>query len=168
MIKPITDYTNRVRKLAVQAQIYSTIKRKTFVGLCGPNVIEYLNKIDYKRFRRITLYETDILVFNKIVQKLGKKYPTVTVYNESINSHLGRTKAFYDLDYCRSLLSYRTILTKISKIEEFSVTFAVRPISEEATLKLFRSYIGHDAFRHYSYKDGMQMMTISVSKRLWG
>lgn len=163
----IENYTERQRKLSEQAKVYSKIKSKTFVGLCGPNVIEYLNKIDYKKFKRITLYEIDIIVYKQIIQKLGKNYPTVTIYNESINKHLGRIKAFYDLDYCRTLGSVREYLPKIVKIEEFSITMSRRNFKGDE-IKIFRSYLGHDAFVHYPYRDGGPMLMFHVSKRLWG
>lgn len=162
----IDNYPERERKLQVQKQIYPNIFNKTFIGLCGPNVIEYLEKIEYTRFKRVTLYETDKVIYNKIVKILGNKYPTVRVFNDNINKHLGRTKAFYDLDYCKSFEDIRHLMPKIAKIEAFVLTVSFRPCG--FPFRAFMSYLGHNAFRHYTYRDGCPMITVSVSKRLWG
>lgn len=160
----ITDYTKRKRKLEIQKNIYPNITKKTFVGLCGPNVIAYLNKIDYKRFRRITLYENDPLVYSKIIKDLGDKYPTVTVYLDSINLHLGRIKAFYDLDYCKSFEDIRGFIPKIARIEDFSMTVSLRPYG--FPFSVFTSYLGHSNYRHFTYRDGNPMITILVNKNI--
>jgi len=159
----VTDYTDRVNKLRVQSQVFNTITKKTFIGLCGPNVVEYLDKIDYKRFKRVTLYEIDVEIYNKIVKDLGNKYPTVRVFNESITKHLGRTKAFYDLDFCKSFEDIRQFMPKIAKIEEFALTVSYRPYG--FPFKAFAVYMGHNGFIHYGYRDGMPMIIISVSKK---
>ena len=115
----IENYTERAKKLSVQKEIYSLIPNKTtFIGLCGPNPIEYLEKIDYRRFVNVIFYETNLKIYNSIIEQLGSDYPSVKVYNKSINSKLGRTKAFYDLDYCRTLNDVRIHLDKISKIAD--------------------------------------------------
>lgn len=166
MNKPITNYTNRARKLAVQKEIYDNITKKTFVGLSGPNVIQYLDKINYKRFKRVTLYEKNKRVFTRISNLLGKKYPTVKVVNKDINLYLGRTKAFYDLDYCKSFEDIRRYLPKICKIEEFSMTLSIRKVGYPP-FKVIASHLGHSAFKHYPYRDGNPMITISISKTNW-
>lgn len=161
----INDYSDRERKLQVQKQIFPTITKKTFIGLCGPNVVEYLEKIEYQRFKRVTLYETNKTIYNKIVKALGKKYPKVRVFNDNINNHLGRTKAFYDLDYCKSFEDIRDLMPKIVKIEEFVLTVSYRPFG--FPFGAFRSYLGHNAFRHWGYRDGNPMISLSISKQKW-
>lgn len=163
----ITNYTKRLKKKITQKEVYKNISKQTFVGLCGPNVIQYLNKIDYKRFRRITLYEENYYIYRRIVQTLGCDYPTVKILNKNINNHLGRIKAFYDLDYCKTLLDTRKFLDKISKIEEFSITFCLRNCSVQTTLRIFSSHLKHQHFRHWIYRDGSPMITILVSKKLF-
>lgn len=162
----ITDYTKRKRKLEIQKNIYPNITKKTFVGLCGPSVIAYLNKIDYKRFRRITLYENDPSVYSKIIKDLGDKYPTVTVHLDSINLHLGRTKAFYDLDYCKSFKDVRAFMPKIAKIEEFSLTVSTRGKGCSFPFAAFSAYLGHENYVHYTYADGNPMITILANKNI--
>jgi hypothetical protein len=161
----VTNYTDRKRKLEVQKEIYSTITKKTFVGLCGPNIIEYLNKIDYKRFHKITLYEINKSLYNKLKVDLGDNYPTVKLINDSINKHLGKTKAFYDLDYCKSFEDIRAFMPKIAKIEEFSITISYRPYG--FSFGAFAAYLGHSAYKHFGYRDGNPMLTILINKKLY-
>lgn len=160
----ITDYTKRKRKLEVQKEIYSNITRKTFIGLCGPNVTAYLNKINYKRFKKVILYENDPAVYSKLVKDLSDKYPNVKLVFDSINKHLGRTKAFYDLDYCKSFEDIRAFIPKIARIEDFSMTVSLRPYG--FPFSVFTSYLGHSNYKHFTYRDGNPMITILVNKNI--
>jgi hypothetical protein len=161
----LTSYKKRPGKIIVQRAIYSTITRSVFVGLCGPDILEYLDKIEYKRFKKVILYEQDTKVYLKIKKKLTSIHSNVELYNDDINNNLGKTEAFYDLDYCCNFKSIRKYMLKIAKIKEFSITVSVRKYS--FPYKAFESYLGHSYFRHYTYRDGMPMTIISVSKRLW-
>lgn len=160
----ITDYTKRKRKLEVQKEIYSNITKKTFIGLCGPNVIAYLNKINYKRFKKVILYENNTVIYSKLVKDLGDKYPNVRLVNDNINKHLGRTKAFYDLDYCKSFEDIRAFIPKIARIEDFSMTVSLRPYG--FPFSVFTSYLGHSNYKHFTYRDGNPMVTILVNKNI--
>lgn len=160
----VTDYTKRVKKLAAQSRIFPLIKEKNFVGLCGPNVIEYLEKIDYKRYQKVILVEYDRKVYDKI-KHLVIHIPNVRLLCDNVGNHLHYKNTFYDLDFCATIKQIRDLLPKIGKLKEFSITLCVRKFSYTTTETLLAFYLQHQKYAHIPYKDGAPMVTFLISHK---
>lgn len=148
------DYDKKLLKRKWQEKFFKLIKtRQRFVGLCGPNSKGYLKLINSLKFQIILLYDKDIENLKAVAPQNN-----LIKFNKDINNNLNK-KAFYDLDYCCCISKIEMYLSKIMKIEEFTLTVALRPISEEKTLSILQSYNRNFLYRVYR-EGGCPMMIL--------
>lgn len=154
------NYNKKLLKRKYQEKFFSQVKNKNcFIGLCGTNPEGYLRIIKKCRFKKTILFDIE----QKNLQKLTPITADLWLYNEDINNNLDQTGSFYDLDYCCCINTIQKYLSKIMKIKEFTLTLALRPISEEKTLKILNSYGRNFMYRVYR-EGGTPMMILYFSK----
>jgi hypothetical protein len=153
------DYNKKSKKRQHQLTLFKkAINKDNFIGLCGPTPKGYLRQIKTAGFKNAILVDNDSVYLNQNIQvfrdfnkKLG-----VSAQCGDINKMLNKN-AFYDLDYCNSIMKLSPVLDKIMKIKEFCLTVALRPISEEKTLGILNKYNRTFLPRVYR-EDGIPMM----------
>ena len=148
------NYNKKLLKRKWQEKFFKLVKnRYRFIGLCGPNSKGYLKLINKLKFQTILLYDKDVSNL-----KLVPRQNNLIRFNEDINNHLDRN-AFYDLDYCCNISTIKKYLPKIMSIKEFTITLALRSISEEKTLDILCKYKRNFLYRVYVEK-GCPMMIL--------
>lgn len=147
------SYKNSVMKREVQSYIYDRVQNPNIKGLGGPNAKDYERILKEKGFRNITLYENNKDVFEALL----KDPPYCKLEYDDILNHL-KTKSFYDLDFCCSVLSVRDYLPEIAKIPQYSMTLSLRPIGIQRTLDIVKEY--EKRFTYVIYKDTSPMIVI--------
>lgn len=118
------------------------------VGLAGPNINEYLDWCSSHGFINPVIYENDNDVFLHQIKQLKKP---VTLINGNINNvdpNLDNT--FYDLDYCSTIIPLFNKIDKFNK--NYCMTFSLRPIGENETLKIFFKIMGETVY-NITYTD---------------
>ena len=154
------DYNKKLLKRKYQEKFFNQVKnKKIFVGLCGTNPEGYLRIIKRCKFKRIALFDIE----EKNLQKLTSTTADLWLYNEDINNNLSYINHFYDLDYCCCINTIKKHLPKIMKIKEFTITLALRPVSEEKTLEILNSYGRNFMYRVYR-EGGTPMMILYFLK----
>lgn len=147
------SYKNSVMKREVQDYIYKRVRNSHIIGLGGPNAKDYSRILHEKGFEKIILYENDWKVFEK---QILDPPDCKLVYDDVLN-HLGHN-AFYDLDFCCSILSIEHALPDIVELPEYSLTVSIRPVGIEKTLDIFKQY--EKDFTYVIYKDTSPMIVI--------
>lgn len=150
MLKDSYDTPNK-RKL--QRKFFANITKKNFVGLCGSSPKGYLEVMNWKRFEKIYLFEKDKATYLLIKDTLSD-YPNVQIINSNIRFDI--KDAFYDFDFCTSIYNddVDTIMYKIAKLDECSLTFCVRGKSAIITNLKMRGYFPEYNYISETYRNG--------------
>ena len=158
MKKKQPNYNLRSKKRIIQKMFFKRIRnRQGFIGLCGPTPLGYLRLIHTENFRNVILFDNNRDNFSnnaKLITKFkSDKKTSIKLYVADINNFLYH-KHFYDLDYCCSISKIREYLSKIMKINEFTMTLSLRPYSEEITITELQTF--GRPFIYRTYKDGLK------------
>lgn len=151
-------YKQATNKRSVQRRTLQGSGR--FIGLGGPDIRDYVKQVRKAGFKDITIYEKDVKVYTKQRRELPRG---VKLIYGDITDNLQDKDAFYDLDFCASIVKIEDkILNKIAKIKNFSLTFALRPISLYDTVqRLWR----HCKVPYITYKDTHGMVVFYKHKK---
>ncbi|MFA9239456.1 MAG: hypothetical protein ACEQSQ_06145 [Candidatus Paceibacteria bacterium] len=149
------NYDKKLLKRKYQKKFFNQItNKKLFVGLCGTNPAGYLKIIKSCGFKQIFLFDNN---WHNLNHPSIQKYK-VKVRLNNINAFIGNYD-FMDLDYCCCINSIKHLLHEVMKIKEFTMTLALRPVSEEKTLSILSKYKRNFLYRVYVEK-GCPMMII--------
>lgn len=143
-------YDNALFKREVQNIALQSHNPKIY-GLAGPNAEIYLEYLKKKGFSNITLFENN---YNTFFEQKRKKLDCRLIHDD-IRNQLGKD-AFYDYDFCCNITTVEPWLPEMLQAPEYAMTFSIRGIGEEETLRVFRKY----ADSHYiRYRDTSPMIT---------
>lgn len=145
-------YSDAIVKRQLQSQLLKS-SNPTIYGLAGPNADIYVALLKEKGFSNIVLFEKNWETYQML---LSKNLDCKLVFDDILN-HLGKD-AFYDYDFCCSIKTIEPWLPQILSTKEYSVTFSIRPVGTEETLRTFRRY---GVANCYKYKDTTPMLTFS-------
>ena len=161
----IIDYSVKVKKREIQHEIFSQVKSKKIVTLGGPSIDNYVPLLRSYGFEEIISFETNIEVFLRQCS-LASKFDNVTIKYGSILDNLDKYPGyFFDLDFCATIKPVERYLQDIAKLEEYCLTFALRPIGEELTKKIFYSYVPNFKIELRWYKDKGHQKMFNIIKR---
>lgn len=147
-------YDKSRMKRIKQKKLFGMVQnREIFIGLCGPTPADYLQVINYRKFKTAYLLDTNPKnVAKSNLHFRGKeKQLRVTGMKANILDFLD-LDAFFDLDFCGSIKSIEKDLPKIVKTKEFCLTVALRPISELNTINIIKKYTSR-LYTQRVYKD---------------
>jgi hypothetical protein len=143
-------YDNALFKREVQNIALQSCNSKIY-GLAGPNADIYLEYLKKRGFSDITLFENN---YNTFFEQKKKKLDCKLVYDDIRNYLSGN--AFYDYDFCCNITTVEPWLPKMLLAPEYAMTFSIRGIGQEETLRVFRKYTSSHYIR---YRDTSPMIT---------
>lgn len=146
------SYKNSEYKRNIQEYIYSKVGNRNIIGLPGPDIEDYVERLTSFGFDNIELYEKDFSIF---CHQLSHLPPQCNLTFGDILDNLNKD-AFYDLDFCTSILSIEDRLEEIVALKSFSLTVARRPIPEEETIDIMDKYM--PGISHLTYFDTSPMI----------
>jgi len=149
------SYKDASSKRLVQNKILNS-QNKKIVALGGPDILDYIQLLKNKGFTDITIYEND----KKTYLKQKEQNPDCKLVYGNILHHLYED-AFYDLDFCCCISSVERYLPRILQLEEFSMTFSIRPLGFDKTFEIFKRY-GEAPF--IPYRDTTPMIVFFNTK----
>lgn len=157
-------FKTKFKKRKVQEQILSKSENSKIVTLGGPSIDVYYNILKKHNFKEIVSYENN---FNVYIEQLilSNKYENVTLKYGNIMDEIDQYSDYLlDLDFCCSILSVKDNLSKIVN-NKFILTFALRPISEIDTIKIFKEKTKITNFQTQKYRQennkGTTMLVIN-------
>lgn len=142
-------YHNATNKWKVQQLSIKGGNR--LIALGGPNILNYVQRMNILGFNDITSFERNKAVY----QMQLAQNPKCTLLFGSILSNLNED-AFYDLDFCNTITTLECWLPEIVNIPKYSITFSLRGTGIQETIRIFKKY--GEAF-YISYKDTSPMVT---------
>lgn len=158
-IKVITDYSRKENKRAIQRQIFNEVKTDRIVSLLGPD-ISYIDFLKESGFNQMKFYEKNKIILLHQINKLKRLNKGVTlIYGDILNDL--EEDAFYDLDFCCSLITITPYLKEISRIKQFSLTIALRPLPKLEIIRVIKKHFKNVDFHFYQDKGSIPMLTIS-------
>lgn len=127
-------YLDLENKVKVRNFLFSKFKKKTnIIGLAGPDINEYIERVQNHGFKNITIYENDIAIFLKQMQD-AKTHNFKYVFGNIYDALPNEPNTLYDLDYCCTV---RYMSDHIAKFKDnFIMTFSMR-IGEKESLSTF-------------------------------
>lgn len=151
------------KKRELQKEFFKNITEENFVGLCGPTPKGYLEVINWRRFNKIYLFESNEITYLAVKDTLSE-YPNVQVILGDIIKRLDIKNAFYDFDFCKSIFNDEvdTVMHKIKKMNACSLTFCVRGKSAIITNAKMRQYFPKYNYISEVYKDGAPMICYKI------
>jgi hypothetical protein len=137
----IADYDLHIEKREVQKMIFPLIKKKKIVTLAGPNMISYI-KLLPKCIKEVEIWENnkDIMMHQVASFPALNGMPVSYNYGDIIDAEVKKS-AFYDLDFCCTVLTVEDHLRKFKDCA-FSATFSNRWVSVDRTIELFLDAVG--------------------------
>lgn len=158
-IKVITDYSSKKNKRKIQETIFKKVKTDKIISLLGPD-ISYIDFLENMGFTQMKFYEKNKIVLLHQINKLKNSNKSVTlVYGDILNNL--KEDCFYDLDFCCSLIPITPYFKEISKIKQFSLTIALRPMLKTEVIKVIKKHLKDVDFHFYQDKGSIPMLTIS-------
>jgi len=150
-----SSYLGAENKRITQNTTLSSSQKKIY-ALGGPDILDYINVLKSKGYEDITIFENRKNIYEHQV----RQNPDCKLILGNILNNLGE-KCFYDIDLCCCIRSVEQYLPRILTIPEFSITFSIRPIGFDETIKTFRRY-GNAYFMYY--QDTVPMITFFNNK----
>lgn len=141
MIQQIADYDLHIEKREVQKLLFPLIKKQRIVTLAGPNLVSYIKMLP-ANIKRMEIWEKDPQVMLHQIAKFPsiRGMPIEYHYGDIGDAEVDK-KAFYDLDFCSTILTVENHLTKFKDCA-FSATFSNRWVSVDRTIEIFLKRVG--------------------------
>lgn len=132
-----------MEKREVQKKLIPLIKRRKLVTLAGPNVRAYLAMFP-PRIKNVEIWENNRQIMLQQMEEIASITDRKVSYNfGNITNAEVDEKAFYDLDFCRTIRDLQRCIAKFRHCA-FSATFANRDCSVEKTITLFLEAVGEE------------------------
>lgn len=159
------NYAIRPRKRDTQSALLCNILEPNFVSFAGTSVDDLLRTINYRKFKKVTLFELKPDLYKKAVIDTSH-ISNVKVKFADISKHLNKKNTYYDFDFETTITNPNVvnILSKISKLNNFSMTFCVRKITIVKTNEILKSYFPMFRYEEVGYKDGAPMRMYRLYK----
>jgi hypothetical protein len=127
-------YLNATQKQRVRDFFLAKFKFENVVGLAGPDINQYIDKLASEGCKQFEIYENDPQTFMSQVYNI--KTPVHIVYGDILTADADRDDTLYDLDFCRSVTHLTPHTRKFQK--NFMMTFSIRiKGGSDATTKIF-------------------------------
>lgn len=132
----LKTYKKRIEKKRSREFLFSFFTEKELVGLAGPDINETVDWYANKGFNKIHIYENDKNTILKQIKKYNLKIPITHTFGDIIESKIDNKNVVFDLDFTKSIMTMDAHVKKF-KNSKFVMTFALRPISFNATVRKF-------------------------------
>ena len=127
-------YLNATQKQKVRDFFLAKFKFEHVVGLAGPDINQYIDRLTSEGCKQFEIYENDSQTFMSQVFKINK--PVHMVYGDILTADADRDDTLYDLDFCRSVTHLKPHIRKFQK--NFMMTFSIRiKGGSDSTTKIF-------------------------------
>lgn len=146
---PQLNYDLHEQKRIIQNNVFPLISERKVITLAGPNISAYTSMLP-NHVSDIEIWEWDRNTMLKQLSVLPnlKGRNLTYVFGDIINAEVN-TDAFYDLDFCGSILSTYYHVQKFKDCK-FMLTLSIRPLTLKKTLKLFLESVGETAYMDIS------------------
>jgi hypothetical protein len=115
-------YANATQKQRVRDFLISQFKFESVVGLAGPDINQYIDRMVSEGCKEFDIYENDVRTFMSQVHNLQK--PVHMIYGDILEADADRDNTLYDLDFCRTVSYLTPHIKKFNK--NFMMTFSMR------------------------------------------
>lgn len=116
------------------------VKQRKVIALGGPNLRTYIGKFP-KNVKYISIWEKNRATMLLQLPQLRKSGLNIQYnFGDIINAPVDKD-AFYDLDFCGSILSVNEYIEKFKECP-FSITLSIRPVGKLKTINLFLEATG--------------------------
>jgi hypothetical protein len=129
------SYSDAKNKKAVREFLFSFFSKNSIIGLAGPDINDYITWCKKFGYDKVEIWENEQAVVLKQLSDIKTKLPITYKFGDIINAE-PRKDSTYDLDFCNNITNLYAHVKKF-KEQKFVMTFAVRPIGNEETIRLF-------------------------------
>ena len=161
-----SSYLEAKNKIKVRDKILSSLPKtvNTVVGLPGPDINEYIDKMSSYGIKRFILYEKDPLVMLHQLSRLKRDctylYGDINEFQIPTNSN----HILFDLDYCCNIT---TIMNQVNKfaLTNYIITLSLRDRYGNNIKDRFTQCMnlkkGDESINYYRYFDTSAMISIT-------
>jgi hypothetical protein len=97
-------------------------KFENVVGLAGPDINQYIDRLASEGCKQFEIYENDSQTF--MSQVFNIKRPVRMVYGDILAADADKDDTLYDLDFCKTVVDLKPHISKFNK--NFMMTFSIR------------------------------------------
>jgi hypothetical protein len=115
-------YLNATQKQRVRDFFLAKFKFEHVVGLAGPDINQYIDRLAAEGCKEFEIYENDS--YTLMSQLYNLKTPVHIVYGDILDADADKDDTLYDLDFCRSVNNLTPHIRKFNK--NFMMTFSIR------------------------------------------
>jgi hypothetical protein len=115
-------YLNATQKQKVRDFLLAKFKFEHVVGLAGPDINQYIDRLAAEGCKQFEIYENDSHTLMSQVYNL--KTPVHMVYGDILDADADRDDTLYDLDFCKTVVNLKPHIRKFNK--NFMMTFSMR------------------------------------------
>jgi hypothetical protein len=127
-------YLNATQKQRVRDFFLAKFKFENVVGLAGPDINQYIDRLASEGCKEFEIYENDSQTF--MSQVFNIKKPVHMIYGDILTADPNRKDTLYDLDFCRSVTHLTPHVRKFQN--NFMMTFSIRiKGGSDTTTKIF-------------------------------
>tara|TARA_R110000868_G_scaffold106086_3_gene291109 strand:- start:2565 stop:3107 length:543 start_codon:yes stop_codon:yes gene_type:complete len=127
-------YLNATQKQKVRDFLLAKFKFEHVVGLAGPDINQYIDRLASEGCKEFEIYENDSQTFMSQVFKINK--PVHMIHGDILSADADKDNTLYDLDFCRTVSYLGPHIRKFNK--NFIMTFSMRiKGGTNATIKTF-------------------------------
>ena len=115
-------YLNSTQKQKVRDFFLAKFKFEQVIGLAGPDINEYIDRLEAEGCKKFEIYENDAQTHSS--QLAIVKKPVSIVLGDILEADANRENTLYDLDFCRTVTYLTPHIRKFQN--NFMMTFSQR------------------------------------------
>lgn len=143
-----STYTDGYNKRAIRSSLMSLTNKQKVIGLAGPDIVEYINDMKKKGYKKFILYENNKEILWKQINSFKHiKTPITLIYDDICNVDPDEKDTLYDLDFCTTIKNMEHCIKKFNS--NFIMTFSTR-IGMNETIELFFKYRDEYIVKEYT------------------